>query len=117
MITGAHTILYSKNADQLRAFLRDVLKLPSVDAGRGWLIFVSPPAELAVHPAEQAGGHELFLMCDDVHATVRDLESRGVTIVMPVSDQPWGLLTRLRLPGGDEIGLYQPKHPTATHLK
>lgn len=116
MITGAHTILYSRDAERLRAFFRDVLKLPSVDAGRGWPIFASPPAELAVHPAEDDVGHELYLMCDDVHATVRDLAAHGVTLTTPISDQPWGLVTRLKLPSGDELGLYQPKHPIATKL-
>ncbi len=117
MITGAHTIIYSKDADKLRAFLRDVLRLPSVDAGRGWLIFASPPAELAAHPAEEEVGHELYLMCDDVRDTVKELAGHGVTTTMPISEQPWGSVTRLKLPSGDEIGLYQPKHPVATGLR
>ena len=117
MITGAHTICYSHNADQLRAFLRDVLKLPSVDAGRGWLIFASPPAELAVHPAEEEAGSELYLMCDDLEGTLRELAAHGVTVAATVSEQRWGIVTRIRLPSGDEFGLYQPKHPLATHLR
>ena len=117
MITAAHTILYSKDAERLRTFLRDVLKLPSVDAGRGWLIFASPPAELAVHPAEDETGSELYLMCDDLAETLKELEAHGVTSVLPVSEQRWGIVTRIRLPSGDEFGLYQPKHPLATELR
>jgi catechol 2,3-dioxygenase-like lactoylglutathione lyase family enzyme len=116
MITGVHTIIYSKDPERLRAFLRDGLKLPAVDAGGGWLIFASPPAELAAHPADRESGHELYFMCDDVTATLAELEPTGVTPLAPVSDQGWGLLTRVRLPSGDEVGLYQPRHPTALHL-
>jgi catechol 2,3-dioxygenase-like lactoylglutathione lyase family enzyme len=113
MITGLHAILYSKDAAAARDFLKDVLGFPSVDAGRGWLIFAAPPAELAAHPAEggNAGRHELYFMCDDVHKAVADLKKKGVEFTGPVSDQPWGLLTTLKIPGGGEIGLYQPKHP------
>ena len=116
MITAVHALLYSKDPDGLRAFLRDVLKMPSLDAGGGWPIFKSPPTELAVHPTGDEPFHELYLMCDDVHATVAELETHGVTITMPIADRGWGLVTRLRIPGGDEIGLYQPKHPTAYDL-
>lgn len=116
MITGVHTIIYSKDPERLRAFLRDVLKLPAVDAGRGWLIFASPPAELAAHPSDRESGHELYFMCDDVTATLAELAPAGVTPLAPVSDEGWGLLTRVRLPSGDEVGLYQPRHPTALHL-
>ena len=116
MITAVHALLYSKDAERLRAFLRDVVKLPSLDAGGGWPIFKSPPAELAVHPTGDEPFHELYLMCDDVHATVAELETHGVTITTPIADRGWGLVTRLRIPGGDEIGLYQPKHPTAYDL-
>jgi hypothetical protein len=89
-----------------------VLELRSVDAGGGWLIFALPPAELAAHPAEEGGKHELYLMCDDVHATVADLEAKGVDIAGPISDEGFGLVTAIRLPGGGELGLYEPRHPS-----
>jgi predicted enzyme related to lactoylglutathione lyase len=113
MITGTHAILYSDHADEVRAFFRDVLKLPSVDAGHGWLIFSLPPAELGIHPTEKGSHHELYLMCDDVHATIADLESKGVTISRPITEARFGFLTSIQLPGGAELGLYQPKHPLA----
>ena len=112
MITGMHAVLFTTDADADRAFFRDVLKFPSVDAGGGWLIFALPPAELAAHPAEENGRHELYLMCDDVNATVAELGSRGAEIPGPVKDEGFGLLTAIRLPGGGELGLYQPKHPS-----
>jgi catechol 2,3-dioxygenase-like lactoylglutathione lyase family enzyme len=108
MITGAHTILYSRDADALRAFFRDVLELPSVDAGGGWLIFGLPPGEVAAHPGES--GAELYLMCDDLEATMVELRSKDVELG-PVSDQGWGRLTTIALPGGGELGLYEPRHP------
>src|SRR5438128_521879 len=101
MITGAHTIIYAADADKARAFFRDVLNFPSVDAGRGWLIFGLPPAELAAHPADSpadSGTHELYLMCDDIHKTVADLKAKGVEFTQPISDQGWGLLTTLTIP-------------------
>lgn len=115
MITGAHTIIYAVNPDATRRFLHDVLELPSVDAGDGWLIFRLPPSEIAVHPtdASAVGRHELYLVCDDVQATVSDLEGRGVEFVAGVSDEGWGLLTALQVPGGGTLGLYEPRHPTA----
>ena len=113
MISGVHAIVYSKDAERTRAFFRDVLGFGSVDAGHGWLIFALPPAELGVHPTEGEGYHELYLMCDDVQAAVSELKSRGVEFTREVTDQGWGLLARLRMPGGGEMGLYQPKHPTA----
>jgi catechol 2,3-dioxygenase-like lactoylglutathione lyase family enzyme len=115
MITGAHVIVYSRDADADRAFFRDVLEYPHVDAGDGWLIFKLPPGEVAVHPAEGAESHELYLMCDDVNATVDQLKTNGVT-AGPVSDEGWGLLTSIRLPGGGQLGLYEPRHPKATEL-
>jgi catechol 2,3-dioxygenase-like lactoylglutathione lyase family enzyme len=115
VITGAHVILYSRDADADRAFLRDVLGYPHVDAGGGWLIFKLPPAEVAVHPAESAESHELYFMCDDVNATVEQLATKGVDCG-PVSDQGWGLLTSIGLPGGGQLGLYEPRHPRATEL-
>ena len=111
MITGVHAVLFSTDADSVRAFFRDVLELPSVDAG-GWLIFALPPAELAAHPAEEGGRHELYLMCDDVRATVAELERKGVAFTRPITDEGFGLLTSLTLPGGGELGLYEPRHPT-----
>lgn len=115
VITGAHVIVYSRDADADRAFFRDVLEYPHVDAGGGWLIFKLPPGEVAVHPAESVGSQELYLMCDDVNATVEQLAAKGVSCG-PVSDQGWGLLTSIRLPGGGELGLYEPRHPKATEL-
>jgi predicted enzyme related to lactoylglutathione lyase len=105
--------MYSTEADETRAFLRDVLGFSAVDAGQGWLIFAAPPTELAVHPAEHDDEHhELFLMCDDIDATVRDLQKKGVKTT-PVFEQPWGRVTHLTLPSGEPLGLYEPRHPTA----
>jgi catechol 2,3-dioxygenase-like lactoylglutathione lyase family enzyme len=112
MITGMHAIIYSRDAAADRAFFRDVLGFPSVDAGDGWLIFAAPPSELAVHPAEGDGKHELYLMCDDVEAEVGQLGKKGIEC-SPVTDQGWGLLTSIRLPGGSDLGLYEPRHPLA----
>ena len=118
MITGLHAILYSPDADRVRAFLRDVLGLKSVDAGHGWLIFAAPPAELAAHPLEEGEKprHELFLMCNDLQATVQELQAKGVQCGA-VTEARWGSVTTIHLPGGGELGLYQPKHPTALGLK
>jgi len=115
MIFGAHVIVYSKDAAADRAFLRDVLGLASVDAGRGWLIFALPPAEAAVHPAEESGRHELYFMCDDLQAQISELREKGVSC-SEVQDARWGSITHLRLPGGGEVGLYQPMHPFAFSL-
>jgi hypothetical protein len=115
MIHGAHVIVYSRDAEADRAFLRDVLGFPSVDAGRGWLIFALPPAEVAVHPGEENDKHELYLMCDDVGALREAMAQRGVACG-PVHEQPWGSLTSVTLPGGGELGIYQPKHETALAL-
>jgi catechol 2,3-dioxygenase-like lactoylglutathione lyase family enzyme len=111
MITGVHALIYTSDAEADRAFFRDVLELRSVDAGGGWLIFALPPAELAAHPAEDSH-HELYLMCDDVHATVEELKTKGVEFSRSVSDEGFGLVTAIRLPGGGELGLYEPRHPT-----
>jgi catechol 2,3-dioxygenase-like lactoylglutathione lyase family enzyme len=116
MIRGAHVILYSSDAEADRAFLRNVLELPAVDAGGGWLILQLPPAEVAVHPAESSGATELYLVCDDIDESVADLGQRGVTFEGPVSDQGWGRLTTIRLPGGGRLGLYEARHPTAFDL-
>jgi hypothetical protein len=116
MITGAHSILYSRDADGDRAFLRDVLGFPSVDAGEGWLIFGLPPSEVAVHPGAENDVHELYLMCDDVAAFVAGLHSKGVTCG-PVLNRGWGLLTEVKLPGGGKLGVYQPRHARPEPMK
>jgi catechol 2,3-dioxygenase-like lactoylglutathione lyase family enzyme len=113
VISGAHVILYSRDADADRTFLRDVLGFPHVDAGDGWLIFALPPTELAVHPTDGEDARELYLLCDDVEAMVGDLEAKGVAFTGPVVDRGWGRVTAVRLPGGGEIGLYEPRHPVA----
>jgi predicted enzyme related to lactoylglutathione lyase len=118
MITGTHAIMYAEDAERARAFFRDVLAWPHVDVHGGWLIFKLPPGELGVHPADagSSGQHELYLMCQDVVAEMAALSKKGVEFTSPVEDQGFGLLTRLRVPGAGEIGLYQPKHPTAYAL-
>ena len=126
MINGAHFLLYSNDPEADRAFLRDVLGFRSVDAGGGWLIFALPPAEIAVHPIDdeappqnpdgQVVGASLYLMCDDLDSTMKSLESRNV-LCSEVNEAPWGIVTTFRLPGGGEIGLYQPTHPTALELR
>lgn len=113
MFIGAHTILFTPDAEADRAFFRDVLKFRSVDAGDGWLIFALPPGELACHPADGPPRQELYLMCDDVHATVEAMKADGVEFTKEITDEGWGLLTALKTPGGGELGLYQPKHATA----
>jgi hypothetical protein len=110
MINGAHSIIYSKDPEADRAFLRDVLKLPHVDVGGGWLIFGLPPAEVAVHPSDENDVQEFYLMCDDVKAFIADMKKRGI-VCGPLHDQPWGKLTQVVLPGGGKLGVYQPKHP------
>lgn len=125
MINGIHIITYAYDAEKARAFFRDVLGLPSADAGGGWLIFALPPAEIAAHPTEPDDAAppegqprcELYLMCDDVKMTVADLKRKGVEFTSPVVEQPWGLLTSLKVPGAGDIGLYQPTHPVAIGLR
>jgi len=117
MIGGMHTILYSRNADAVREFLRDVLKFPSVDAGHGWLIFAAPPAEIAVHPTEGQSYAELYLMCPSLEETMEELKGRGVEFPTPITEQRWGLLTQLKLPDGELLGLYEPKHPLSIKMK
>jgi catechol 2,3-dioxygenase-like lactoylglutathione lyase family enzyme len=111
MISGVHAIIFTRDADAVRAFLRDVLEFPSVDAGDGWPIFALPPTELAAHPTDDAGHHELYLMCDDIEAAIRELERKGVELSRPISEAPWGRITAIRMPDGNELRLYQPKHP------
>lgn len=112
MITGMHAIVFSSQAEKVRSFFADVLGFPSVDAGAGWLIFALPPAELAVHPADGQSRHELYLMCDDIHATLAELRGKGVEVAGDVSDQGWGLLAAVRLPDGSQFPIYQPRHPS-----
>ncbi len=114
MIFGSHVVVYSKDAAADRTFLREVLGFPSVDAGHGWLIFALPPAEIAVHPAEQNSVHELYFMCEDLRAEILALAEKGVACT-EVQEARWGSVTHIGLPGGGQIGLYQPKHPAAVH--
>lgn len=109
MITGAHAIIFSADPEADRAFFRDSLKLPNVDVGEGWLVFALPPAELAVHPFERNDVHELYLICDDVATFVSEMGRRGV-ICSPVQEESWGLLTKLTLPGGGKLGVYEARH-------
>ena len=115
MIFGAHVIVYSRDAEADRAFLRDVIGFKSVDAGHGWLIFGLPPAEAAVHPTDGDEAHELYLMCDDLQAEMAALATRGVDCA-EIQEARWGSITRIGLPGGGQVGLYQPKHPTALEV-
>jgi predicted enzyme related to lactoylglutathione lyase len=112
VITGVHAILFSPQAEKVRAFFADVVGLSSVDAGGGWPIFALPPAELAVHPADGAGHPELYLMCDDIQATLAELRGKGVEVARDVSDQGWGRLAAIRLPDGSELPIYEPRHPS-----
>jgi catechol 2,3-dioxygenase-like lactoylglutathione lyase family enzyme len=112
MIFGAHVIVYSNDADADRVFFRDVLELSWVDAGHDWLIFALPPAEVAVHPAEGDGGHELYFICDDLQAQIAELAEKHVEC-SDVEEARWGSVTKVKLPGGGEVGLYQPRHPLA----
>ena len=112
MISGAHMIVYSKDAEADRAFFRDVLGFESVDAGHGWLIFAMPPAEAAFHPSDANDVHELYFMCEDLKAEMAALAEKGVRC-SDVQEARWGSITKIQLPGGGKVGLYQPKHPTA----
>jgi hypothetical protein len=117
-ITGVHALLYTSEPEALRNVLRNVFSLRHVDAGEGWLIFALPPAELGVHPAEgptfESGvRHQLTLMCDDIHTTIDDLRGRGIDVLGEPLDEGWGITTTLALPGGVEVTLYEPRHPTA----
>ena len=115
MIFGAHVIVNSKDSAADRAFLRDILGFASVDAGHGWLIFALPPAEVAVHPSEKDDRDELYFMCDDLRSEILALGNKGVRC-SEVQEARWGSITKIRLPGGSEVGLYQPRHPVALTL-
>jgi catechol 2,3-dioxygenase-like lactoylglutathione lyase family enzyme len=115
MISGAHVIVYTKDPEADRAFFRDVLGFKSVDAGHGWLIFALPPGEAAFHPSEKNGPHELYFLCEDLYLEISTLAKKGVTC-SAVQEERWGSVTRIPLPGGGIIGLYQPKHATALNL-
>ena len=114
MVIAAHLIAFADDADAARGFLTDVLELPSIDAGDGWLIFAMPPTELAVHPGvgwgEREGAHRLFLVCDDIESTVAELREKGVEFTDEITREDWGLVTMLKVPGHGEVGLYQPTH-------
>ena len=116
MINGIHALICNKEAEKLRAFFSDILGFGAVDAGQGWLIFALPPAELGVHPTDGKGSHELYLMCDDLAATLKDLKAKKVK-VSEVNEQRWGSVATFALPGGGKIGIYQPKHPSPLQLK
>jgi catechol 2,3-dioxygenase-like lactoylglutathione lyase family enzyme len=116
LINGAHIVIYTKHPEADRAFFRDVLKFPFVDAGHGWLIFAMPPLEAAFHDSEKNDQHELYLMCEDIAAVLKDLKSKNVQ-VSDVSEQRWGKLATFTLPGGGKIGVYQPNHPSPLKLK
>jgi hypothetical protein len=109
MITGAHSIIFSRDSEADRLFFRDVLRFPHVDVGDGWLIFGLPPAEVAVHPGDENNRHELYLMCDDVQALIAEMALHGIPCE-PIQEQDWGLVTYVTLPGGGSLGVYQPKH-------
>jgi catechol 2,3-dioxygenase-like lactoylglutathione lyase family enzyme len=116
MIAAVHALIYAEDAEAARAFFRDVLGFRSVDSGDGWLIFALPPAELGIHPgpgvleSRALGNHELYLMCHDVERTRAELEAKGVEFTAPIADEGFGLTTRFKVPGGGEIGLYEPRH-------
>ena len=116
MINGSHVIVSSRDPDADRAFFAEVLGHPHVDAGGGWLIFKLPPAEVAVHPSESSVAHELYFMCDDIDGTMRELRAKGVEFTQEVAEERWGRVTRFRLPGGGEVGMYEPRHPRAVDL-
>ena len=117
MIVGSHMIVYSRDAEADRAFIRDTLGFAGIDAGDGWLIFKLPPAEIAVHPTEDSDPkHEIYLLCEDINKLLEKLSEEGVTISSPASDMGWGVLASIKLPGGSDLGIYEPRHPVAYGL-
>ena len=117
MINGAHVIVYSNDAEADRAFMSDTLGLVGVDAGGGWLIFKLPPVEVAVHPTDGQTHHQLYLMCDDIDSTLAELAAKGIKTAQQVSEERWGRLASIRLPGGSTLPIYQPRHPVAYNLE
>jgi catechol 2,3-dioxygenase-like lactoylglutathione lyase family enzyme len=113
LISGVHAMIFSRDAEADRAFFRDALGLDSVDSGGGWLIFALPPAEVGIHPTEEKDHHELYLLCEDIEATAKELERKSVPLKRPFDEARWGRVTEITLPGGGRIGLYQPKHALA----
>ncbi len=116
VISGAHAIIYSADPKADRQFFRDLLHLPHVDVGEGWLIFGLPPSELAVHPAETSGAQEIYLLCDQIQAFLQEMEKRGISCA-PIQSQRWGLLTYVTLPGGGRLGIYEPRHARPKPMK
>ena len=116
LISGAHAMIFSRDPEADRAFFKDVLGFDSVDSGGGWLIFALPPTEVGIHPTDEPERHQLYLLCEDIETTARELERKGVPIKRPFDEARWGRVTEITLPGGGRIGLYQPKHPLA-HAK
>ena len=116
MLTGAHSIIYSTRPEKDRAFLRDILKLPHVDVGEGWLIFALPPSEVAIHPSRKNNLHELYFMCADVEQFVKQMEKHRIRCG-PVTDMGWGRLVQMKLPGGGELGVYEPRHARPAAIK
>jgi len=112
VIIGVHAIIFAHDASRVREFFRDVLELESVDAGGGWLIFAMPPTELAAHPTDGPPHHRLYLMCDDIRATVTELAGKGVEFLGKITEQGFGLMTTMVVPGGGELVIYEPKHPS-----
>jgi predicted enzyme related to lactoylglutathione lyase len=112
VITGVHAIVFTENPDAVRAFFRDTLGLHSVDAGGGWDIVALPPAELAAHPADGRPHHQLYLMCDDLQATIDELSAKGVEVTGEITEERWGAIATLEIPGGGELALYEPRHPS-----
>jgi len=116
MITGVHTLIYTKQAEQVREFFKKTLKFPTVDAGRGWLLFALPPAEMGIHPTDKDGSYDLYLMCDNIEKTVAELTKHGARFPRGITTAGWGKVTAIELPGGLEMGLYEARHPTALGL-
>ena len=109
MITGAHSIIYSSDAEADKAFFRNVLKFPNVDVGHCWLIFGLPPSEIAIHPSAENGAHEFYLLCDDINAFIKQMSDENI-VCSSVQMQRWGNVTQITLPGGGKLGVYEPKH-------
>jgi len=117
MITGVHALIYTREADSVRRFFKDTCKFPTVDAGHGWLLFALPPAEMGIHPTEKReGSYDLYLMCDDIEKTVAELAKKGARFPRGITTAGWGRVTAIELPGGLEMGLYEPRHPVAIGL-